>query len=225
MKRFLLFGLVCCALITLSSCGTTKQLVSNIKPYEIDKILIIKPLTKIDTIGYGNKSAYDKNTSTEVSESVAYSIETLLPKRIKQLHTSNDSFEQFIFQRELFRIVGNIEQLRKIEGYVVNDTLIGLLDKYDCNYAIGALDFGFTRSRNNYNKQLAKGIGIGILTLGMAIPVPYKSASTMYCFIVDRENKNIAFYRSNIGIEHDPRDKMVIFEQVLKLLKPYFKSK
>ena len=225
MKPLVTLIYVSFLLVFFSSCGINRQLVSSVKPSQIDKILIIKSFAQIDTIGIGNKPAYDKKTSTEVSEDLLSNIGNLLPYRIKKVSPSSDSVETWRFNQEMFKIIANVEQLQKIEGYQISDTLVGLMEKYDCNYAIGAIDVGFSRTKSNYAKQVAKSIGIGLLTLGMVVPISYKSTSSMYCFIVDRKNKNIAFFRRDLGIEKEPTDKMVIFEQVTNMLQPYFSTK
>lgn len=222
MKKLNLQFVVISLVIFLTSCGTTKQLTSDLKPKEINKILILKPFARIDLIGKDNKSEYSQENSEQVMSSILESVEKHIPARIVRQKLEIDSLEQYAVYKEIYNLAMTVEQNTKIKGITLNDKMIELLEKNNHNYAIGVLNFGFSRSKGNYGKEVAKGIGVGILTLGLYTPVPIKSYSTIICFIIDKKNRNIAFYRKNLGQERDPTKKEVIDSQIGDMLNQYF---
>lgn len=224
MKNYNSFTILTIIVIFLSSCGTTRQLMSNRNPTEINKILILKPYTKIEVINKGNKAEYSPEVSKQVTAYIVESLEKFIPSRIEKYKFEADSLELFELYKEMYTLAIRVEQNRNITGIKLSNKMLTFLEKYNYDYAIGVLDFGFTRAKGNYENQVAKSIGIGILTLGMYAPIPVKSYSTMICFIVDKENKNIAFYRKDLGQEKEPTNKNVIESQISKMLIQYFST-
>lgn len=221
MKQFHLF-LALYGIFFFMSCGTT-QFVSNRQPQEIDKILLLKPLTKISIIGKNNKAVYNDIYSHEMMMDIVESIEKKLPPRIAKQRLVTDDSTQNALDQEIYYLVSRVEQSHTITGIQLSDNMVALLEKNGQNYAIGAFGSGFTREKGGYGKEIAKGIGIGILTLGLVVPVPVKANSTIICFILDKQKRNIAFYQSNIGQDREPINKDVIQAQIEKLLHGYFK--
>jgi hypothetical protein len=82
---------------------------------------------------------------------------------------------------------------------------------------------GFSRKKGNYGKEVAKGVGLGILTAiatmgyGSAYYTPTKSNSTIHVFIIDAEKGNIAMYDKVTG-EVEPCNPEVVAKQVEKLV-------
>jgi hypothetical protein len=212
-----LFTALCC----LCSCGTTRQLSSNRKLSEIDKVLIFKPFSRIDTIASGNQGAYSQEYSEQVSASLLEAVQNAIPNTIQKQVLTLDSLEWLPIHREIYQLVSQVEAKQQITDIPLSDTLLSILNRYNHNFAFGTFHIGFTRNQGNYAGQVAKGIGIGILTLGFVVPVPVKSRSMLICFLMDRQNKNIAFYRKDMGEEKEPTDKKKVQKQVNYLLMPY----
>ena len=88
-------------------------------------------------------------------------------------------------------------------------------------FALATVVTGFGRKQGNFGNQVAKGIGVGILTLGMYAPVPVKSNSTLYGIILDSDRNEIIFYGKALPVEKSPTDRKVMEQQYKKLFKGY----
>ncbi len=99
--------------------------------------------------------------------------------------------------------------------------LINCWKKNNVNYALYVYQSGFTRSKNNYAGQIAKGVLIGVLTLGSFYTVPVKANSLLVCCIIDGKNKNIAFYRKDIKQDLDPVNPNTTNNQIEIIFKKY----
>ena len=80
---------------------------------------------------------------------------------------------------------------------------------------------GFTRIKGNYGGQIAKGIGVGLLTLGMVVPTPIKANSAVHAMIVDAKEDNVAFYQRSRQ-EKEPLNEQVLRLQLTEIFKGYF---
>ncbi len=212
------------AILLLTSCGTNRQLVSDRKPADINKLTIVKPLADIQLIERGNSGAYSQYDSEKVRDNILDLLNQYLPQRVQKTKIKMDTMDNLSLQKEMYALAAFVEKNQQIKDVVLSDKMLSWLGKYDQDYAIGIISFGFTRVKGNYGKQIAKGIGVGILTLGLFTPVPIKSSSTLICFIVDRKNKNIAFYRKNTRQDNDPTEIKVLEKQINSILSKYFNN-
>lgn len=220
--KYLTFIAIASAILFLTSCGTNRQLTSNRKPSEINKLAIINPLARIDVIEKGNSGEYSKTESEKVAADILDILDKNLPNTVQKNRIKIDSSDLLALQKEMFALVVSVEQKQKINDVFLSEKMLLLMGKYEQDYVLGVFEQGFTRVKGNYGKQIAKGIGIGILTLGLVIPTPVKSSSTLICFIADRKNKNIAFYRKDVGSESNPTDKKVLSRQIKGTIGYYF---
>jgi hypothetical protein len=225
MKKIDLLFTTLLGLLFFASCGTTRQLTSKVQARDIDKILILKPFTKIDIINKGNKAEYSLEHSKKVLNHIQSSLSRYIPQNIKTQELEIDTVSQNHVFQEMYSLVMQVEQKSNIEGIILSDKMIDLIHKDSFNFVLGVLDVGFTRAKGNYGDQVAKGIGIGLLTFGLYVPIPVQSSSTLICFIIDEKNRNIAFYRKSIGQGREPTDKLVIDRQISEILNQYFQKK
>ncbi|MGY0408568.1 MAG: hypothetical protein ACWIPJ_09490, partial [Polaribacter sp.] len=80
--------------------------------------------------------------------------------------------------------------------------------------------------KGNYLGQAAKGVVVGVLTLGLFAPIPIKSNLTLHTIIVDSKKNEISFYKSTLPIEEPPTNEIIIKKQLDKLYENYlFKKK
>lgn len=76
--------------------------------------------------------------------------------------------------------------------------------------------------KGNLAGQVAKGVGMGLLTLGMYYQSPISANSTIYTMIVDAKENNIAFYKKSSLNNKKPNNSEVIKKQVEKIFEGYF---
>ena len=68
---------------------------------------------------------------------------------------------------------------------------------------------GLLPNRENYSNQLAKSIGMGLLTMGMLVPIATKAKSIICLFIHDSQQKTIVDYNHTTPpAEREPLDEV-----------------
>lgn len=133
----------------------------------------------------------------------------------------DDSHKKDVNQ-ELGHLFNKLLSSKKIEGIKIPPALDSVMKANGQRFAFATAISGFDRRSGNYAGQVAKGVGIGILTLGMYAPVPYKSIVTLYGMILDREKGEAIFSNRTLPLEKSPTRKNVVEKQYKALLKPYF---
>ena len=222
VSKFLFVSAI--AMPFLTSCGTNRQLTSSRKPRQIDSILIMQPLASIEWLNKNNMPRFDKNVSDKVSLDIFESIEKNLPKRIVKQYLAVDSVELFKLYDEIYALVNQVEYAGNIDNIPLSSGMMEVLTNNNFKYAIGAYCTGFTREKGGYGKEVAKSFAIALLSLGTLVPEPVKNSTTVICFIVDRDKKNITFYRRK-GVEGaEPTRKNDLDVLISRMLNPYFQS-
>ena len=78
---------------------------------------------------------------------------------------------------------------------------------------------GFTRTEGNYSGQVAKSIGVGILSMGMIVPVAVKAKSNLYLLIYDSQQKAIVYFNQTpVNAEQEPLNAAALENQLRKML-------
>jgi len=211
--------------IHLISCGTTRMLTSGVTSKQIDTILYIKPLTSISVINKGNKPEFDGQMSNLCESHLTNKIIEYFPHSIGLKMVDFDSITQGDVDFHFLNILNAVEQQQSIVNLPIPTFLDSLLKKNNVNYALYVYQSGFTRSKNNYAGQIAKGVLIGVLTLGTVYTVPVKANSLLICCIIDGKNKNIAFYRKDLKQDLDPVNPNTTNSQVEDIFERYLYSK
>ncbi len=224
MKKWLLF---LWSVILFSSCTTSKFLTSGIKSLEINEMSKIEPCSYISLIEKGNRSAYNDSISCETKIMLDESLETFREK----LHLSSEdvkiteTLERKKFEQEINFLILSAERNRNVKNIHITPLIDSLLSIRDKRFGLIIVQNGFTRTKGNYGGQIAKGVGMGILTMGMFYQTPIKANSTIFALIVDRKNKNVAFYNKNRLQDKEPADKKNITKQIQKVFEKYFWEK
>ncbi|GAB3504583.1 hypothetical protein [Emticicia fontis] len=214
MKR-ILFSI---AVVTISlfqfSCGTTVPLLSNRKSYEVDTASVYHLPSMITSIAKANRQEFNEIYSDSSLNIRSRDFNQHLPKYMTPVsfEFKNPEEEQEMI-KSFFDIINMVEREKKIKGIKLSSYLVNYLESKNTKYLILTFQAGFTRTASNYGTQVAKGLGIGLLTLGLVRPIPIKSNSTIVCCVLDTRNKNIAFYRKRTA-EVEPVDEKVINRQI-----------
>lgn len=201
----------------LWGCGTTARLKSSLSPHAIDSLHVYHLPSLIFTISKGNKQEsnyFYSDSSLTIRKKVFENME-LAPVVV----TSAD-YDKSI-HNHFWNLLNEVERKRKIKGVIPNDSIIHFLENEHARYALVTFNSGFSREKGNYGGQIAKGAAIGILTLGMVVPVPMKANSTSITCIIDTRNKEIAFYRKKTA-ELEPLKYNNLDQQFTSLLNSYF---
>jgi len=227
MKRIFVLWIV----LLSTSCSSSKFFTSGVQSYEINEMIKIEPFSYISLIERGNRGSYD-NSISQYSETV---INEALKSLRKSLRLSSeeiysiDDLERSELEQEIDFLMSLAERNKKKHNIEITPFIELLLDEYDQRFGLIILHEGFTRVKGNYGRQVAKAIGLGLLT-GVATGVsvynsPQKASSTLHVAIVDNKEKNIAFYNKSILQNKEPTEIENIKKQLIIVFEKYFGGK
>jgi hypothetical protein len=198
-------------LCTLTSCMST-QLSSKIKPTEVTDLQLFEPTAYISLIEASNTSNYNDSLTNDSKK--------LLLKVVENSKEKIPITGQIIVTDSLLN-----QKLKAEFDYLfttITPIIDSLLEVNNKRFGILTLTNGFTRSRSNYSKQVAKGVAVGLLTLGMYVRSPIKSSSTMCVLIVDAKDNNVAYFNQSMLPQKEPLDEKIINTQFRNIFKGYF---
>jgi len=213
--------------IIFQSCVTNKYLSSATPINEISNIEYFEPYAYIQLIKKGNKSELNDSLSVvskQKIDSVIYS--NRRNYRIKEKIILNNKIVNEKVENELSFLIQSAMRKNKLEGIEITPVIDSILESRNQRFGLGIIAAGFGRRKGNYGGQVAKGVAVGVLTLGLFAPVPIKSNITLYSIIVDSKKNEISFYKATLSIEKSPTDEFTIKKQLDKLYENYlFKKK
>lgn len=206
----------------LTSCGANKFLTSSVKPVEIADLSYFEPLSYIRYIVKGNKAQFSDSLSTITTKKV----DSLLIRNrsIFRLTDEIDLADETLkakVENEIGHLAQFIIQRKKLEGIPLTPAIDSIMESNNQRFALATVTTGFGRRKGNYGGQVAKGIAVGILTLGTVVPTPVKSNLTIHAFIFDSEKNEIAFYKRSVPVEKEPTDERIIEKQLISLFDGY----
>jgi hypothetical protein len=125
-------------------------------------------------------------------------------------------------EKEYELLMLTADRTKNITNLKITPTIDKILEANDTRFGLIIINTGFTRSKGNYGKEIAKGAALGILTLGMYYQTPVKAYSTIYAMIVDSKDDNIAFFKKSFLQDKEPLDESVLMKQFKKIFEGYF---
>ena len=223
-KAFTLLALVLCSplLVSLFSSCSTQGFISSVTRNDIQQMTQFEMLANVGTIESGNKIVYN-DSLTEISKALfATELNNDKTLPISEVFLTEDSIINNKIQYEIYFIMTCLERNIKPKDIPVPPTVDSILCSRNERFGVLAYNWGFTRSTGNYAGQIAKGIAIGILTMGSYYTVPYKDVTRNGIIIVDSKNHNLA-YVTTIARESSPLEAKTYQKQLKDLLKKYKK--
>ncbi|HEX8503838.1 MAG TPA: hypothetical protein VF630_00605 [Hymenobacter sp.] len=198
----------------LSSCAVSSGIVrTGFQPRAVQAMPFASPVAQVATIQRGNQPEVNLEASVES----ARLMRKLLVSHQAELHLADelvipDSLQQQASQ-EIYQAVNGIEKRQRLDTGAHLPALDYLLAGRTQRYVLVTATQGFTRLEGNYGNQLAKTIGVGLLTMGMMVPVAVKAKSDICLFIYDKEQRNIVYYNHTPPpAEREPLDEAVAGE-------------
>lgn len=222
MKQLLILA----SALILTSCGANQFLTSSVSANEISDMKYFEPLSYIQYIEKGNKSKFSDSLSV-ITQS---KLDSLLTKNKSKLRLTNKiAIENDTLKVKVEKEIGYLAQLitqkGKLEGIPLTPAIDSILESNNQRFAMATAATGFGRRKGNYGGQVAKGIAVGILTLGMVVPTPVKSNLSLHVFIFDAEKNEVAFYKRSFPVEKEPTDTDILEKQLILLFNGYFYEK
>ena len=222
MKK-LLYIVLFAIVFVMSSCTANKGFVSDLKSSDLHDIQQFKPNCNIGIIGKQNKFRSNDSLSdiaeVFVDERIARGCVLPITGKIQ----IDDSITEKRIENEIYYLMYWATNVRpsKLNEIKITYAIDSILESKGERFGLLLLTTGFTREKSNYAGQIAKGIGIGLLTLGSVYTVPYKEASQLYIMVVDAVDDNIAYFKSSILQEHSPIEFDTYNQHFYQLFKNY----
>jgi hypothetical protein len=163
-----------------------------------------------------NKPLYNDSLS---KSSASLLKETLLGLKGIQISDTSTVENKIKYEKEVESLLTNIIAKKNITAIKLTPFIDSLISNSGNRFNVIILASGFSRGQGNYGKEIAKSVGVGLLTLGMYTPIPYKASSNLYLIIADAQNHSIAFYNRSNFIDKEPLNKKVLIQQFQNIFK------
>lgn len=222
MKNFINTALIISVLACMTSCGTAGKLndpafIGQLK----HNIVLFDPVSRIEVIGKDNLNTRSETASADAQnllKDMVCTYDTGL--EIDAIHVSEDLKEAYEIQDD---IVALGDWYINTEGYDLSyidipRTLDSIIEASGRRYGLVLYSEGFSRTGGNYALEIAKTVGLGLLT--GYVSVPYKNSSVIYLLILDSKTDRIAYYR-HTGGEYNPLSTKHIKKQFKRLFKDF----
>ena len=205
-----------------ASCSANRGFVSSLTRADIRQVQQFEPLNYVGIIEKGNKITYSDSLTTVAQGlfETALSKDRTLP--VTGTIIIEDSLINNKVQYEIYMLMNYVENNIRVKDIPIPPVIDSILEARNERFGLLAYNWGFTRTGSNYAGQIAKGIAIGILTMGSFYTVPYKDMTRNGLIIVDAKNHNLA-YVATAARESSPLEAKTYQKQLKDLLKKYKK--
>lgn len=222
MKNFINTALIISVLACMTSCGTAGKLndpafIGQLK----HNIVLFDPVSRIEVIGKDNLNARSETASADAQNLLKEMVCTYdTGLEIDAIHVSEELQEAYEIQDDIVALGDwyiNTDgcDLSYIE---IPRTLDSIIEASGRRYGLVLYSEGFSRTGGNYALEIAKTVGLGLLT--GYVSVPYKNSSAIYLMILDSKTDRIAYHR-HTGGEYNPLSTKHIEKQFKRLFKDF----
>jgi len=133
----------------------------------------------------------------------------------------DDIYSKEKLQDEIRELFEEVESLDKFYSIPVPPGIKSHLELSGTRFGMLTVTSGFTRSRGNMRGQMLKSIGIGIITLGMVVPLPVTAHSNVYVMILDNKLDEVIYYKASSMNDSQPLRVKTLNRQLDQLYKNY----
>lgn len=226
MRKLIILLATVIGAVSLSSCGTAGYLASGYNVDAIKDVILFEPVSKIETIGKGE--------ITVTNDTASVASKDLLLQTVKEYDSGiniNSVYEpegdEEIVRKGVESLYSQLLHSQggtfKTASFVVPQSLDEIIERTGNRYGMAVYSYGFSRTGGNYAAQIAKGLGLAILTLGSVYTVPYKDKSNIHIFIIDSEQDCVAWHNHDIGADYNPLKKKHIEKQIKRIFRKFNK--
>lgn len=124
------------------------------------------------------------------------------------------------YARMVDQFFWDMNRQKSLDEFTIAPDLQDVLKKAPDDFVVLGSITGFSRSGGSYAWGIAKGVMIGILTLGMFYTVPIGSSTNVNLAVIDKANMKVIYFGWH-GIEDSPKDYDVIRGIEEKIFKDY----
>ncbi|MFK8283035.1 hypothetical protein [Capnocytophaga cynodegmi] len=210
------------AILLLSSCAPSAMLINkDVLPNHITNLGSHETISIIGFVEQGNKISPNDSLSkisTKLLDSIITSADN---PRIEKSFLVEDN-QKDTLQADILKVFNQITKSKKIENVKTTPLMNSVVKENNKRYGLCVINSGFDRRKGNYGGQIAKGIGIGILTLGMYTQTPIKANTSLFAMIYDAEEGKVVFFNRTPPVEKSPTDRENLGVLYNKLFDGYF---
>lgn len=197
--------------LTLASCTSKRYTAASHRAENVTDVALLSPVALIGYIDRGNR-VIPSDSMSSVTEFLLDSLASTSPHLpiTHVLEISPD--EQTGVLGEVSAIVRQAQARRRrdLSPLPLPPLLDSLVEETGRRYGMALVATGFGRRRGNYGGQVAKSAAVGILTLGMYMPIPVRSNMTLYGVIVDAREDVVVFVDNAVPVERSPCSPSVV---------------
>lgn len=226
MRKLIILLATVIGAVSLSSCGTAGYFASGYNVDAIKDVILFEPVSKIETIGKGE--------ITVTNDTASVASKDLLLQTVKEYDSGiniNSVYEpegdEEIVRKGVESLYSQLLHSQggtfKTASFVVPQSLDEIIERTGNRYGMAVYSYGFSRTGGNYAAQIAKGLGLAILTLGSVYTVPYKDKSNIHIFIIDSEQDCVAWHNHDIGADYNPLKQKHIEKQIKRIFRKFNK--
>ena len=172
---------------------------------DIQEVVLLPPVGLVSLIGQGNRATFSPEASVDASELLRQAIYQHDAKlRVVEQVVLKDSVARRAFAKNALRAIGNLERQRKAAMAQPQPWLDTVLAAQGRRFGLISGVWGFTRTPANRRALMARDLGIGLLSMGMLVPVTPNASVRIGVFIYDAQRRAIVYYKSNFPTDKDP---------------------
>ncbi|KEO75723.1 hypothetical protein [Anditalea andensis] len=212
----------CLLLISASSCAKKSFLSSKVQPWEIKEMMVFEPVSDIYIINRGNKMEYSDSLSYISGQlwlNVVNQNRNRLP--VNMINILEENFTKVQIQEETKYLFKEVSGMKKFHSIPLPPSIKAHLELSGNRFGMLTATSGFTRKKGNLTGQMLKSIGIGIVTFGMVMIIPYTAQSNVSVLILDNERDEVVYYKASNMLENQPLKELTLNRHLDYLYKNY----
>lgn len=186
---------------------------------DVHEMVLLPPVGVVRTISQGNAAAYSPAASADAGEALRQALlrhdEKL--RLVGALPLPDTALRQAAARLTLSAATA-LERSRKRPLALPAPWLDSLLAARHQRYGLLSYVAGYTRTAANYRGQLAKDLGVGVLSLGLLVPLTAQHSTKVGVFIYDAQTQAVVYYKASWPVEKDPLAGVVIDQTLTDLL-------
>lgn len=203
-------------LVVMSSCSG--KYVSLTKTGKLQELAHFEHISSIHLIEKGDEMVYNKTISDSATVIFNNTLRTNSRVKVTKALAYSSDLQRNQANTEIMKLMKIAESGESLANYSITTTLDKVLEENNMRYGLITFAAGFTRTNPNYNKQLAKSVAVGLLTLGMFVPISIQSTNNVYVMVVDSYSNEIIFYNKHKST-NEPLHVGMLKSQLNKVLK------
>lgn len=189
----------------LVSSAFTRPAVGEFRLADIQAMVLLPPVGALSVIGQGNKPVFAPEASADAAELLRQA----LYQHDANLHLTGqvalkDTAARRSTAQYVARTLGSLERQRRATMAQPQPWLDTLLTRQKQRFGLVSGIWGFTRTVTNRRALIARDLGIGVLSMGLVVPVTPNASTRVGVFIYDAQTHAIVYYKTNVPTDKDP---------------------